>query len=86
MSYARACVQVRAIYRWMTACIRVGSLDDPGPQDADAVLSRGTAICEGFARLFKALADEVPSRAKICRSLVWWLIYVCVCVFVCATG
>jgi len=62
-----------AIYYWLTRYLahdpdvnRGGHRADQSPE---AVIERGTAVCEGYVRLFKALGDEMGLRVEIVVGL-----------------
>jgi hypothetical protein len=63
--------KVRSIFTWMARHIRydsqaAASLDIPS-QEPDDVMSRRTAVCEGYARLFNALCEinQIESRMVV---------------------
>ncbi len=55
--------KARAIFRWITANIDYDAehyfRNDYTPHNIDAVLGSGKAVCDGYANLFKQLADKV---------------------------
>lgn len=61
--------KARAIFRWLTDRVSydvpnflAGHYLDPSPEN---VLRRRTAVCEGYARLFKALAEEAGLESEM---------------------
>jgi len=55
--------KARAIFRWVTANIDYDAdsyfRNDYTPHNTEDVLSSGKAVCDGYANLFKQLADQV---------------------------
>ncbi|CAG8560557.1 4048_t:CDS:2 [Paraglomus occultum] len=60
--------QLRAIYTWIAENISYDAnaffSGKPGSQNADDVMKKGTAVCDGYAELFKALAEEAGLNVR----------------------
>ncbi|XP_071086009.1 kyphoscoliosis peptidase-like [Haliotis cracherodii] len=60
--------KIRAFYRWLGDNISYDAAGffsgNSGSQDPDAVLKRGSSVCEGYARLFQSLCDECKIPCK----------------------
>ncbi|XP_067669747.1 kyphoscoliosis peptidase-like [Haliotis asinina] len=60
--------KIRAFYRWIADNISYDASGffsgNSGPQDAEAVLKRGSSVCEGYASLFQSLCDECKIPCK----------------------
>ncbi|XP_067670639.1 kyphoscoliosis peptidase-like isoform X2 [Haliotis asinina] len=75
--------KVRAFYRWIADNISYDTSGNSGAQDAEAVLKRGSCVCEGYASLFQSLCDkafgydaEIPFTLNTQTDHAWNIVYV----------